>query len=112
MSQIRRTVADEPFFIVRTVAARIAAGQVIERHIHPWNQLIYCSAGVMTVWTQAGSWVAPPQWAIWAPAGVAHGIRFAGDSAFRTLYLRPDVATGMGEGSAAVSVSPLLRELV
>jgi AraC-like DNA-binding protein len=44
----------------------------------------------MVVRTVAGSWIAPPAWAIWVPAGVSHAIRFVGDSALRTAYVRPD----------------------
>ena len=64
-------------------------------------------SGVMTVWTEVGTWVAPPQWAVWAPAGVAHAIRFTGASSLRTLYLRPGFGQ-MGEASAVVAVSALL----
>ena len=112
MSQIRHTAADEPYFLIRTLAARYASGRSTPRHVHPWGQLIYCTAGVMTVWTEAGSWVAPPQWAIWAPAGVAHELRFSGDSALRTLYLRADLAAGLPTTCVAMTVSPLLREMV
>jgi AraC-like DNA-binding protein len=121
MSQIRQrprwTAADEPHLIVRSLAGQFGAGQGTDRHAHPWRQLIYCTAGVMTVWTEAGAWVAPPHWAIWVPAGVAHQIRFAGACSLRTLYLRPDPPnTLQGDGQpadcAVITVSPLLRELV
>jgi AraC-like DNA-binding protein len=116
MSKIRRTIrhtaADEPYFLVRSLAGEFSAGQSTDRHAHAWGQLIYCSAGVMTVWTETGSWVAPPQWAVWAPAGVAHQIRFAGASALRTLYLRADVAAALPDDCVVITISPLLRELV
>ncbi|MDB5472492.1 MAG: AraC family transcriptional regulator [Caulobacter sp.] len=112
MSPIRHTAADEPFFLVRSLAARHEAGRSTGRHAHGWGQLIYCSQGVMTVWTQTGSWVAPPLWAIWVPAGVAHEIRFAGPSALRTLYLRGDLAGDLPAGCAAMTVSALMRELI
>lgn len=109
---IRRTAADEPFFLVRSLGGEYAAGQGTRRHAHPWGQLIYCSAGVMTVWTEAGSWVAPPHWAVWAPAGVAHQIRFAGACALRTLYLRADLAESLPGDCAVMRTSALLRELI
>jgi AraC-like DNA-binding protein len=112
MSKIRRTAADEPHMMVRSLAARGVAGQGTGRHVHPWGQLIYCTAGVMTVWTEAGSWVAPPHWAIWAPAGVAHEIRFDGDCALRTLYLRADNTADLPTNCAVITVSPMLRELI
>jgi len=85
---------------------------VIEPHAHDWHQLIFVSMGLMTVWTEAGSWIARPGWAVWAPAGVGHGIRFVDNSAFRTLYLRPQACVDMPGRSTAVMVSPLLRELI
>jgi AraC-like DNA-binding protein len=111
MSRTRHTPADEPYFLVRTLAAEFADGEKIAPHSHPWGQLIYAVSGVMTVWTEHGSWVVPPHWAVWAPARVSHGLRFAGTASLRTLYLRPDVASPVLD-STAVTVSPLLRELI
>ncbi len=98
--------------MVRSLAGQFGAGQGTGRHAHPWEQLIYCAAGVMTVWTEQGSWVAPPHWAIWVPAGAAHQIRFSGACSLRTLYLRPAPAGGLPRACAVVTVSALLRELV
>ena len=42
------------------------------RHSHPWVQLTYAIQGVLHVRTAAGSFVAPPQRAIWIPAGLEH----------------------------------------
>jgi AraC-like DNA-binding protein len=112
MSRKRQTAADEPFFLIRTSAADLSGGSAVAPHAHDWPQLIYASAGVMTVWTEAGSWIAPPHWAVWAPAGVRHGIRFSGASAMRTLYVRPREAAGLPARCSVVSVSPLLRELI
>ena len=60
---------------------------MVAPHAHSWGQLIYAATGVVTVWTEHGMWVVPPHWAIWAPAGVAHGLRFTGLASLRTLYL-------------------------
>lgn len=85
---------------------------MIAPHAHDWHQLIHVTAGLMTVWTEAGSWVATPGWAVWAPAGVRHGIRFIDRSAFRTLYIRPGPEDGHSRRSQAMRVSPLLREVI
>jgi AraC-like DNA-binding protein len=111
MSRRRHTPADERHFLVRTLASEFADGQSLAAHAHPWGQLVYAVAGVLSVWTEQGSWVAPPHWAVWAPAGVAHAMRFTGAASLRTLYLRPGLA-GLPDRSAVITVSPLLRELV
>jgi AraC-like DNA-binding protein len=112
MSQKRRSVADEAYWVVRTSAADLKAARVLANHTHEWHQLIYVSAGLMSVVTEAGSWVAPATWAVWVPAGVRHGIRFVIDSAFRSAYFRPDWTDNYPTGCTVVSVSALLRELI
>ncbi len=112
MSQIRQTAADEPFYLVRVSQSDLPSGFQLDRHAHDWSQLIYASAGVMTVWTEAGSWVAPPNWAVWVPGGVDHAIRFTGQSAMRSLYVRPGAGENLPEDCTVVVVSPLLRELI
>jgi AraC-like DNA-binding protein len=107
-----RQVADELFMAVRTAASNHRGGDEIRRHHHDWHQLIYASAGVLNVWTERGSWIVPPHWAVWVPARVAHTIRFGGESALRTLYLRPGWADGLPADCTAVTISPLLRELI
>jgi AraC-like DNA-binding protein len=111
MSQIRRP-DDEPFLLIRTLAAECGTGAVHRPHAHPWGQLIYSASGVMTVWTEAGSWVAPPQRAVWVPPGVAHATRFSGACSLRTLYVRPDAPGERPEGCVVIDVSPLLREMI
>ena len=112
MSQKRRTRADEPFLVIRTLAYSVEAGHVIERHRHDWHQLIYASTGLLHVWTERGAWIVPPHWAIWVPAETTHSIRFAAPSDLRTLYLRPDWSTDAPADCAVIGVSPLLRELI
>src|SRR3954454_11306741 len=108
MSRKRRTVADEPFLVVRTSAADL--GGAIGEHAHDWHQLVHVRSGLAVVRSDARTWLAPPTWAVWMPAGVRHAIRFAGPSALRVVYLR---AAGVLPSTAgAMPVSPLLRELV
>lgn len=110
MSKKRHVPADEPYFLVRTATGTFSDGDAIREHSHSWGQLIYATSGVLTVWTAQGSWVAPPHWAIWAPADVPHAMRFTGASSLRTLYLRDGGAAPAR--SAVIAVSPLLRELI
>jgi AraC-like DNA-binding protein len=112
MSRKRRTTADEPFMLVRTSTSDVRHGAVIATHTHDWHQLIYVRSGLMSVATTAGSWIAPPTWAVWVPAGVGHAIRFVGDSAARTVYLKTAWRTDFPGDCCALAVSPLLRELI
>jgi AraC-like DNA-binding protein/quercetin dioxygenase-like cupin family protein len=132
MSRKRRTVADEPYLVVRTSAADL--GGSVGEHAHDWHQLVHVRSGLAVVRSDGRTWLAPPTWAVWLPAGVRHAIRFAGPTALRVVYLRADPprrgdghradavaparsATGLRGGplparAGAMPVSPLLRELV
>ena len=112
MSRKRHTPADEPFLVVRTSISDHPAGGTIDAHTHDWGQLIYVRTGLVTVKTSTGSWIAPPTWAVWVPAGALHSIRFIGHGALRTAYLRPNWRPDLPAGCTALAVSALLRELV
>lgn len=87
-------------------------GDVLARHTHGRDQLVYASTGVMTVRTGQGAWVVPPQRAVWVPAGVEHEIRMIGAVAMRTVYLQRGTLPDAPAQCRVVTVSPLLRELI
>ncbi|MDX1574702.1 MAG: AraC family ligand binding domain-containing protein, partial [Kiloniellales bacterium] len=81
-------------------------------HYHFRAQLVYAVSGVMTVSTAEGTWVVPPQQAVWVPPGVQHDVRSATPLAMRTLYIHPAAAHGVPNICCVVTVPPLLRELI
>jgi len=87
-------------------------GHVIARDRHPRGQLVYGVTGVMTVTTPHGTWVVPPQRAVWVPPDVDHESRMYGAVAMRTVYVERSAAGAMPERCCVVTVSPLLRELI
>lgn len=93
------------------VALDLAPGERVPPHHHDRAQLVYASHGVLRVETAAGAWVAPPQRAVWVPAGTDHSLRAVGSTRVRTLYVRRR-ARGLPRRCCVVTVSPLLRELV
>jgi AraC-like DNA-binding protein len=93
-------------------ATDFPAGHAIGRHRHASAQLIYAASGVMSVATEQGRWVVPPQRAVWVPPDVPHSIRMAGAVEMRTLYLRPTLLADPPRTCCVVQVSPLLRELI
>jgi AraC-like DNA-binding protein len=101
--------------VPRTVVAMardFPDGYHIARDRHARGQLIYATAGVMTVTTPHGTWVVPPQRAVWVPPDTDHESRMFGRVAMRTLYVAPDAARRMPARCCVVTVSPLLRELI
>lgn len=88
------------------------AGYLVPLHQHRKSQLVYARAGVMTVTTGDGSWVVPPQRAVWVPARTDHQISMAGAVQMRTLYLDSAAARTLPARCGVVAVSPLLKELI
>jgi AraC-like DNA-binding protein/mannose-6-phosphate isomerase-like protein (cupin superfamily) len=88
------------------------AGWQAAVHWHDRSQLVYASAGIMTVETEQGMWVVPPQRAVWIPAGVRHDVHAAGPIAMRSVYIARDVVPWLPPTCCVVHVTPLLRELI
>jgi AraC-like DNA-binding protein len=84
----------------------------IERHTHRKAQLIYCVTGVMTVETEQGQWVAPPNRGIWVPGGVEHEILINQAAEMRTVYVAQDARANLPNRPFALAVTRLLRELI
>jgi AraC-like DNA-binding protein len=97
---------------ITTLRRDYAAGHKIAPHFHDRDQLVFASRGVMTVRTSAGTWVVPPQRAVWIPAAIPHTIAMSGAVAMRTLYFRPGLAKSLPRDCCVINVSPLLRELI
>ena len=116
MSQKRQNAvydrSDDRKSPITTLTRDYPSGHAIALHFHDRDQLVYASRGVMTVRTQADTWVVPPQRAVWIPAEVSHTITMSGSVAMRTLYLKPGLAKGLPKDCCVVNVSTLLKELI
>jgi AraC-like DNA-binding protein len=86
--------------------------RVIPKHSHPEDQLIFASAGVMTVRTKHGIWVVPPMRAVWIPADTTHSVATRGRVSMRTLYFAAKLVQPSNTKCFVMNVSPLLRELI
>jgi AraC-like DNA-binding protein len=112
MSPTRQNSRDPDGFPVRGLAVTYGDGHVLDRHTHPWAQLVYAATGTMRVATPTAAWLAPPTRAIWVPGGTPHEIQMRGRVAMRTLYLAPAGPDPRLAACRAIEVAPLLRELI
>ena len=97
---------------IASVSADLPHGHTIAEHSHPEDQLLYASNGVLTVRTNLGVWVVPPQRAVWIPAGTPHAVILSGQVSMRTLYFIPTLCSTLPDRCFVMNVSPLLRELI
>ena len=81
-------------------------------HQHKRGQLLYAASGVVAVSTPEGAWVAPPERAVWIPAGTQHAVRMAGAVQTRNVLIDPDACPSLSTGCRVIAVSPLLRQLL
>src|SRR5882672_10113301 len=118
MSKIRQsspTAPVVPHELARPLeglAAEYSPGAEIPPHQHPFAQLLHASSGVMTVTTEHGTWVVPPERAVWVPARVGHAIRMTGRVSMRTIYLSDALGPLAGTTCCVVQISALLRESI
>jgi len=84
----------------------------LAEHRHRRSQFLYAATGVMAVSTPNGSWVAPPERAVWIPAGTPHSVRMVGAVQTRSVLIEPGECTGRGDECQVVGVSPLVRHLL
>jgi len=108
----RRPRPEGPERPVVAFARDYADGTVIARHRHDHAQLVYAARGLMRVETAVGTWIVPPQRAVWIPAGIVHGVTCVGVVAMRTVYVATDAAPWLADACQVMAVSPLLRALV
>lgn len=80
-------------------------------HAHRRAQLVHAAEGVLTVSTAAGRWVAPPQRAVWVPAGLSHAVASRRPFRLLTLYLDPAWAP-LPPVCCVVAVDRLAEELL
>lgn len=91
----------------------LPAGSWARAHVHPWAQLSYAVEGVLLVRTATGSYLAPPERAVWVPAGLEHEVTTTARAEMRSLYVQPN-ALQLGDAAKPriFQVTPLVRELI
>jgi AraC-like DNA-binding protein len=85
-------------------------GHCVSAHAHPWPQLLYASSGVLSVETDKGSWIVPPQRGVWLPPDCVHVTQMLTEVDLASLYLKDSEHWSFG--CEVMEVSPLLRELI
>lgn len=97
---------------VMLLTRRYAPGSKIPTHVHSRAQLVFAEEGVMRVNTVSGSWVVPPQRAVWVPPETPHSILIGSRPLLmRSLYMMRS-AKSLGGHCCTVNVSELLRALI
>jgi AraC-like DNA-binding protein len=89
-----------------------SGGLESEPHSHRESQLMYLVRGELLCEASNALWLVPPQSALWIPSSVTHRIRARAPLEGYGVFLEPGAAPNLPRDCCAVSVTPLLRELV
>lgn len=81
-------------------------------HRHLRSQLLHATTGVMVVEAAEGTWVVPPERAVWIPAGVLHQVKTIGAVATRGLLVDASACDGLPARCEVLAVSPLMDALL
>ncbi|MEU5432633.1 helix-turn-helix transcriptional regulator [Streptomyces sp. NPDC020719] len=95
-----------------TTTRFLTPGAGVAPHRHEVHQIVYAGRGVLSVTTDAGSWVAPATRAIWVPAGTPHEHRAYGETDLHTVGVPIDRRPPGFDRPAVLAVGALLRELI
>ncbi|MGE0799046.1 MAG: AraC family ligand binding domain-containing protein, partial [Lautropia sp.] len=97
---------------IAAMAKRFRDGHRIQPHRHARAQFIYAVTGTMSISTDRGTWLVPPDRALWMPAGEQHAIDIAGTVDMRTLYIDIEASAHLNQKCRVVGVNSLLRALI
>jgi AraC-like DNA-binding protein len=89
-----------------------AGGFELEQHSHKKGQIMLVQRGALSCEVEGGLWIVPPRSAIWIPGGALHAIRVTGMLEGYNAFVDLAVGTQLPRACCAVSVTPLLRELL
>ncbi|MBO9714626.1 helix-turn-helix transcriptional regulator [Sphingomonas sp.] len=104
---------DVPRPVVAFGAAMTDVGQLeLDAHRHRKGQLLLVQQGALSCEVEGGLWMVPPRSAIWIPGGALHAIKAAGALEGYNAFVEPEVGAALPVACCAVSVTPLLRELL
>ncbi|MCM5554163.1 helix-turn-helix domain-containing protein [Pleomorphomonas sp. NRK KF1] len=84
----------------------------LDYHTHTKSQLILVQSGALSCEVEGDLWIVPARSAIWIPAGALHAIKMSGVLEGYNAFIDPTVSEGLPPACRAVSVGPLLRELM
>ncbi len=97
---------------ITAMSKRFADGFVIPRHVHPRDQLLYATSGIMRLRTDREAWIVPRENAVYIPSGTHHSISMHSEVDMRTLYIDTKAIDARPVSLTVVAVSNLLRELI
>lgn len=93
-------------------AAALPANTVYPLHKHAGGEFVYSFMGVMEIQVAGAHFLAPPQYGIWLPPGVAHVGLNRSEAGHCSLYIDRTLCEPLPAVPCALAVSPLIVALL
>jgi AraC-like DNA-binding protein len=87
-------------------------GMELDPHRHRRGQMLLVQRGALSCEVEGGLWIVPPRSAVWIPGGALHAIKVTGRLEGYNAFIDQDLRQDLPQVCCAVSVTPLLRELL
>ena len=100
-----------PIFTVGITMAQVGKVEIAS-HRHRKGQFLLVQRGALSCEVEGGLWIVPPRSAVWIPGGTFHAIKAAGVLEGYNAFVDPDLDACLPDACCAISVRPLLRELL
>ena len=84
----------------------------LDFHRHAKAQIVLVEHGALSCEVEGGLWIVPPRSAIWIPGDALHAIKIVAPLEGYNAFIAANVDANLPEKCCAISVSPLLRELL
>ena len=106
------TTSKKPDMPVQAYAAAGGRGDVTTWHNHPTGQLFHVIRGSLAIDTEIGTFFAPPERAVWLPAGLHHRTRYLAETDVRYMYFGQQHLQRLPQTPRVIQVTTLLRALI
>jgi AraC-like DNA-binding protein len=100
-----------PIVTVGLAFAQVGKIEIASHH-HRKGQFLLVQRGALSCEVEGGLWIVPPRSAVWIPGGARHSVKATGTLEGYNAFVDPDVDTRLPDACCAISVTPLLRELL
>lgn len=87
-------------------------GIELDLHHHAKGQIMLVQRGAISCEVEGGLWIVPPGSALWIPGGALHTVNATGLLEGYNAFVDPAVCVDLPRSCCAVSVTPLLREVL
>jgi AraC-like DNA-binding protein len=97
---------------VLTKVEKMKRGHVDRWHEHPWHQIVFPFEGILQTKVSDCQFVIPHSGMLFIPANTCHESFVMTDTKFIGIYLNPKMDVHYPLQTKAISVTPLMRELI